>query len=203
MKDRIRARKIRVRKRMIAQRGALSAEAVRESSEAIRRRVLALSEVAEARVIHCYVSAKPNEVDTRRLISEALEEGKRIVVPVTKLWQRRLDHSEIEYLDELEPSVFGLLEPKEECRRRIGIGEIDLVIVPGLAFDPRGNRIGFGGGFYDRFLSKVQAPKIALAYSFQVLEKIEAGPHDVRMDKVVTDERVYDCRCGTKKMIDF
>lgn len=192
MKDRIHARKIRVRKRMIAQRKALSGEAVRESSEAIRRRLLALSEVAEARVIHCYVSAKHNEVDTRRLISEALEEGKRIVVPVTDLGQRRLDHSEIKCLDELERSVFGLLEPKKECRRLIGIGEVDLVIVPGLAFDPQGNRIGFGGGFYDRFLSEVQAPKIALAYSFQVVEKIEAGPHDVRMDKVVTDERVYD-----------
>ncbi len=192
-----------MRKRMIAQRKALSAEAVRESSEAIRRRLLALSEVAEARVIHCYVSAKHNEVDTRRLISDALEEGKRIVVPVTDLRQRRLDHSEIKCLDELERSVFGLLEPKEEYRRPIGINEIDLVIVPGLAFDPQGNRIGFGGGFYDRFLSVVQAPKIALAYSFQVLEKIEAGPHDVRMDKVVTDERVYDGTTRHKKMIDF
>jgi 5-formyltetrahydrofolate cyclo-ligase len=184
---------------MIAQREALSGEVVRESGEAIRRRILGLSEVAEARVIHCYVSAKNNEVDTRRLISVALEEGKRIVVPVTDLWNRRLDHSEIKCLDELERSIFGLLEPREECRRLIGIDEIDLVIVPGLAFDPQGNRIGFGGGFYDRFLSEIRAPKIALAYSFQVVEKIEEGPHDVRMDKVVTDERVYDCAIDHEK----
>ena len=199
MKDQIRVRKIRVRKRMIARREALPGEVVRESGEAIRRRILGLSEVAEARVIHCYVSAKNNEVDTRRLILEALEEGKRIVVPVTDLRQRRLDHSEIKGLDELERSVFGLSEPKEACRRFIGIDEIDLVIVPGLAFDSRGNRIGFGGGFYDRFLSEVRAPKIALAYSFQVVEAIEADPHDVRMDKVVTDEQVYDCTTGHEK----
>jgi len=199
MKDHIRDKKKRVRKRMIAQREALSGEAVRESGEAIWRRILGLSEVAEARVIHCYVSAKNNEVDTRRLISVALEEGKRIVVPVTDFWNRRLDHSEIKCLDELERSMFGLLEPREECLRFIGIGEIDLVIVPGLAFDPQGNRIGFGGGFYDRFLSDIRAPKIALAYSFQVVEKIEEGPHDVRMDKVVTDERVYDCAIDHEK----
>jgi len=178
---------------MIAQRRVLSAETVRKSSEAIRSRIVGLPEYAEARVVHCYVSAKNNEVDTRRLISEALEEGKRIVVPVTNVRQQRLDHSEIKHLDELEPSVFGLSEPKEETRRRIGIDEIELVIVPGLAFDPRGHRIGFGGGFYDRFLSEVQAPKIALAYSFQVLEAIEVDPHDVKMDKIVTDERIYDC----------
>ncbi len=202
MKDQIRAQKIRVRKRMLAQRKALSAEAVRESSEAIRRQIVGLWEYAEARVIHCYVSAKHNEVDTRRLISGAFEEVKRIVVPLTDL-RRRLDHSEIKGLDELERGVFGLLEPKEQCRRRIGIGEIDLVIVPGLAFDPRGNRVGFGGGFYDRFLSEVQVPKVALAYSFQVVERIEAGPHDVRMDKVVTEGQVYDCAARHKKMIDF
>ena len=193
MKDQVRARKIRVRKGMIAQRRALSAEAVRERSAAIRSRLVGLPEYAEARVVHCYVSAKNNEVDTRRLISDALEEGKRIVVPVTDVRQRRLDHSEIVSLDELEPSVFGLLEPKEACRRLIGIVEMDLVIVPGVAFDPRGHRIGFGGGFYDRFLREVRAPKIALAYSFQVLEAIEVDPHDVKMDQIVTDERIYDC----------
>ena len=193
MRDRIHVRKIRVRKGMIAQRRALSAEAIEKSGEAIRSRIVGLPEYAEARVVHCYVSAKSNEVDTRRLISDALEEGKRIVVPVTNVRGRRLDHSEIVSLDELEPGVFGLSEPKEETKRFVGIDEMDLVIVPGLAFDPRGHRIGFGGGFYDRFLSEVRAPKIALAYSFQVLEAIEVDRHDVKMDKIVTDERVYDC----------
>ena len=197
MKDRIHVRKTRVRKRMITQRRALSVEAVQKSSEAIRSRIVGLPEYAEARVVHCYVSAKNNEVDTRRLISDALEEGKRIVVPVTNVRGRRLDHSEIVSLDELQPGVFGLSEPKEETKRFVGIDEMDLVIVPGLAFDPRGNRIGFGGGFYDRFLSEVRAPKIALAYSFQVLAAIEVDPHDVKMDKIVTDERVYDCT-GTR-----
>ncbi|MFH1008434.1 MAG: 5-formyltetrahydrofolate cyclo-ligase [Candidatus Latescibacterota bacterium] len=201
MTDQIHGEKNGIRKKLLAQRRALSEEAVRECGEAIRRRLVGLPEYKDARVIHTYVSDKHNEADTWRLMSLALEEGKRILVPVTNVRNRRLDHSEIKSLDELEPSVFGLSEPRAECRRLVGAGEIDLVIVPGVAFDPWGNRIGFGGGYYDRFLSEVQAPKIALAYSFQVLGEIKTDPHDVSMDRLVTEERVYDCR--VKKIVDF
>ena len=186
--------KAAIRKGMVQRRGNLSQEDAREKCRAIARRMLALPEYKGSEVVHCYVSAKNNEVDTHHVIERALKDGKRVLIPVTNLADRSLLHSELISLDELERSTFGLLEPKQEYIRPVDAEEIDLVIVPGLAFDLRGNRIGFGGGVYDRFLAPLNAPKISLAYQFQILHEIETDPHDVRVDKIVTEAGVYEVR---------
>lgn len=182
--------KTEIRRRILERRRALPHEDMERRSAAIRSRLFELEEYRRARTIHCYVSVK-GEVDTRQLIERALRSGKRVVVPVVDPERRTLLHSEIASLDELTTGSFGLLEPKQEDLRSIRLPEIDLVIVPGVAFDAKGDRIGFGGGFYDHFLKDMRVPKISLAYEFQILERIPVSPHDVRMDKVVTEYRVH------------
>jgi len=100
-------------------------------------------------------------------------------------------HSEIKSFDELKKGTFGILEPPQDRFRKVRISEFDLVIVPGIAFDLTGHRIGFGGGFYDSFLGSITATKIALAYEFQIVDEIPTRAEDVKIDILVTEKSVY------------
>ena len=113
------------------------------------------------------------------------------MVPIADLKKRVLYHSEIKDFSDLEIGTFGVLEPKEECIRPVMPEKLDIVIVPGLAFDLQGNRIGYGGGFYDGFLKGLSAPKIALAYEWQIVNCVPSDEHDVKVDKIVTEDRIY------------
>ncbi|CUS91999.1 5-formyltetrahydrofolate cyclo-ligase, partial [Candidatus Kryptonium thompsonii] len=95
-------------------------------------------------------------------------------------------------ISELKKSTFGILEP--EKIREVGLSEIDLVLVPAIAVDRFGNRIGFGAGYYDKFLSQVNCPKIALVYDFQIVDKIETSPSDVPVDFIVTETEIISCK---------
>lgn len=182
--------KAEIRRRILARRKTLSPEDMERRGTAIQSRLVELEEYRRARTIHCYVSVK-GEADTHRLIDRARQFRKRIVVPIVGPERRTLRHSEISSLDQLTDGPFGLLEPRREHVRPVDLSEIDLVIVPGVAFDSQGNRIGFGGGFYDNFLKEVRVPKIGLAYEFQIVDRIPVATHDRKVDKVVTEYRVY------------
>ena len=169
----------------------LDAAVAEQMSGAILSNLRILEPFERATGIHTYVSSKKNEVNTRRLIADALKAGKRIVVPVTNREHHRLDHSEILSLDELAPGTFGIMEPA--TRRAIGLDIVDVIIVPVVGVDRRGNRIGFGKGYYDRFLKLVDKPKVALAYAFQVVEEVPSDPEDVSVDFVVTEKGVLEC----------
>ena len=190
----IRSEKARIRQEMIARRRGLSGEAIVQKGRSILRHLLALPEYRDARLIHSFVSM-PGEVDTRGLIEEALASGKRVVVPVVVKGRRNLRHAEIGALEDLRPEgSWGLPQPPPERIRAVDTEEIGLVIVPGLAFDLRGNRIGFGAGYYDRFLGGVISPKVAVAYAFQILSEVPVTERDVPVDMVVTEEGAHRCR---------
>jgi len=180
-----------VRKRTLRAREELGTEVAQELSGRILRHLKELELFRNAKVIHTYVSTKPNEVDTRRLIQEVLRSGRRVAVPITNRLRKALDHSEILGLEDLKPGTFGILEPATP--RPVDEALLDLVIVPVVAVDRHGNRVGFGGGYYDRFLKGVHCPKVALAYSFQVLEEIPSAPGDERVDFIVTEDGVVKC----------
>ncbi len=180
-----------IRQRIHQQRLALSAADVRRRGDTVRGRLVGMDLYGRAGCLGCYASVK-NEVDTHRLIQAALDEGKRVGVPATQE-KGVMTHLEIHTFSSLRPGPFGLLEPGGTGRVEIPPGELDLVVVPGIAFDRRGNRIGFGGGYYDRFLVRTAAPKIGLAYDFQVLDRLPTDPHDIRLDFLVTEEAVYTC----------
>jgi 5-formyltetrahydrofolate cyclo-ligase len=141
-----------------------------------------------------YISAKPGEVNTHGLIRGALEQGRRVCVPITHPGSPDLEVVEITSLDPLVSGHFGLLDPAPENCRPLNGPEWDLVIAPGVAFDRRGHRIGFGRGYYDRLLARTKTPAIALAFSFQIVPEFEVSEYDIDMDYIVTDEEVIIVR---------
>jgi 5-formyltetrahydrofolate cyclo-ligase len=189
-KDRKRA----IRAEALAARRALTPEQASQKSTAILDRLRSLPEVESARALLVYVSSKDNEVDTLRLISSAIESGRKVLVPVAVTSTRKMVWSELRSLDELEPSTFSIMEPKEDCIRLVEHGETDAALVPGIAFDVAGHRIGYGGGYYDRFLASFSGKKVALAYELQVYESIPSEPHDLPVDVIATEDRIIKCR---------
>ena len=181
-----------IRKEKLSERLHLAENVVEESSRAIKERLAAIPEFSNAKTVFVYVSAK-NEVSTAEVIKELLDAGKRVLVPVSNPDKKELTASELLDLSELGNGHFGILEPKKEFVRPAAADGIDISIIPGTAFDEHGNRLGYGHGYYDRFLSQTKAPVIALAYEFQIVDKIEPDIYDVKVNKIVTEKRVIGC----------
>lgn len=175
-------------------RGNLSKEEVFEKSKKIKKRLFQMDEFKKADNVLFYVSYD-NEVITHEMIKEYLSGGKRVFVPVTDKQNRCLNISRLERWDDLVMGAYGILEPKMESMKEVSIDIIDLVIVPGVAFDESGNRLGHGMGYYDSFLKKSdKVASIGLAFEFQVVDFVPFEKHDMSLDKIITEERVIDCR---------
>ncbi len=191
-KEAMRTRKERLRKRVLAVRMGLDRSQVEVGGQAILERVLGLEAYRRAKLVHTYISSKENEVNTRALIGTCLAQGKRVAVPVVLPGTRTMAHALIDGLDQLVGGPYGLAQPDPAAAIWLpSEARIDLVVVPGLAFDRRGHRIGWGGGYYDRFLAHVQTIKIGLCYDELVLDCIPSEPHDVPMDRVVAETAIY------------
>jgi 5-formyltetrahydrofolate cyclo-ligase len=175
-----------LRKRHLEKRESLLPEEVLKRSEKIKKALFRLSEYKQSKTILFYVS-KGNEVRTIEMIKEALKE-KTVVVPKADKKNKRLLISKIKSLDELDEGCFGILEPVTISK--IEIKDIDLIIVPCVAFDKSCNRIGHGGGYYDRFLKKIKIPRIGLAFESQIADEIPCEPHDIKLDRIITEKRV-------------
>lgn len=133
-----------------------------------------------------------NEVSTMEIIEELIKKSKKVSVPVCISDTSQLIASHILDLGELIPSQFGLLEPRKDLIRPVDPKELDIVVVPGLAFDRNLNRLGYGKGYYDRFLPNLSSKslKIGLAYSFQIIEKVPVDDYDIRLDLIITEEEI-------------
>lgn len=155
----------------------------------IGKKLLSVTEFKKAATVCFYVS-KPLEVDTRGIIRRSLKLGKRVLVPRMDAQKKRLGLCEIKGLGDLKLGAFGVLEPIPTRTRKAKITEVDCIIVPGVGFDRKRNRLGHGLGFYDRFLARLpkRAKKIGLAFSFQIVRKIPRQAHDIAMDKVLTEK---------------
>ena len=132
-----------------------------------------------------------SEWDTRALLEAALARAKRVALPRVNLATRMLDICAITRLEhDAAPGYRGIPEPGAHCSL-IDIATIDWVLVPGVAFDPDGHRIGYGGGYYDRLLPllRADARRVAAAFELQLVARVPAAPHDVAVDAVVTEAR--------------
>ena len=181
-----------IRQEKLRLRRSLSPVELQTLSDAIADRLLALPEYKAAGTIECYV-AMPDEVQTVRIIGEALRVGKRVIVPVVDRAQRMLTFSELKHpAIELRAGHFGILEPASEYVRPLPLESAQLVIVPVVAWDERGNRIGHGAGYYDRALAPLpkHCVSFGLAAEAQRAAAIPAEAYDVRLDAVVTERRV-------------
>jgi len=144
----------------------------------------------DSKNIFVYVSFR-DEINTIKLIEKAFLDNKNVYVPKVYNSNKTMKAIKIDSLDNLEKNKMGILEPKND-NLSIDKNNIDLIIVPGAVFDEDFNRIGYGGGYYDRYLEEISYKnnKIALAYDFQIISKIEAEDHDIKMDYIITDKRI-------------
>lgn len=187
--------KQQIRRQAHANRAALSDKD--SLSQAICAKFADLPEYAAAGTVMFYVDAR-SEVRTRHFLPAALVHGKRIVVPYCVEDVLELFH--LESMDELATGMYKILEPRDELRRvpekRVAVNELDLVMVPGVAFDRRGARMGHGKGYYDKLLEHAQAdaPLVALAFECQLFPEISTQAHDIFMDLIVSEQAIYPGR---------
>ena len=187
-----------IRKERLAERDQLDAAQRRNKSEQIQSLLLEQPVVAKAKHLFLYVHFR-SEVETLALIKHCLAKGKTVSVPVTLRKESRLLAVQItDPATQLQPGCFGILEPTDEqiARATIDPTGIDAILVPGSVFDPLGGRLGYGGGYYDRFLTQdaPQARRIGLAYAFQMVEQVPMEAHDQYMDMIITEQQVYACK---------
>lgn len=174
--------KSEIRKWVKERRSSLETASETGWNEAICRQLLNLNDIRYAFCVYCYASFH-GEVSTWRFMEALLRQGKYIAVP--KVAGKELEFYAISGEKDLEEGVMGIMEPKSSCLK-IRDPEAP-VIVPGIAFDREGNRIGYGGGYYDRFFQ--QEPhhrRIAVAYDFQIFDKIPSEAHDKPVDCIIT-----------------
>ena len=193
MESAVQDRKNALRKEAHANRKA------QENKDELSRRIvnafMALPEYASAETVMFYVAVRA-EVRTRFDLPTALESGKTIVVP----WcndDGELELFRLDSMEELEIGMYKILEPAQNLRnlpeKQVHVEDLDLIMVPGVGFDSRGARMGHGKGYYDKLLehARKDTPLVALAFECQMFEDIPVAEHDVFMDMVITEEKVY------------
>jgi len=195
--EEIRSAKRALRELIGRRRRELPQPAKKRSSRIIVGSLIDLPCYRGAETVMLYVHL-PDEVRTTQLLADAAERGKRVVVPYCD--GRHLGLFQVEELEELEPGTFGVLEPQPELRgdpaRNVAPEQLDLIVVPGVAFDAHGGRLGRGKAYYDGLLSSVRPDTalVALAFECQIVDEVPMQPHDVYMHQVITEERVYTAR---------
>jgi 5-formyltetrahydrofolate cyclo-ligase len=180
-----------IRREALGRRDVIPRAVKRIKDLLIKEMLLSLPEFGRARIVLCYASFR-SEVETMAIITESLAGGKRVVLPKVDRKKRRLELYEVKDASELSPGYMGIPEPSFTGERSVSIKDIDLVIMPGAAFDLSGNRLGYGGGYYDVLLAESgkDMTKIALAYEEQIVGSVPSEDHDVKVDIIVTDKSI-------------
>lgn len=177
-----------LRKQIISIREALSQDLREEYNKKIFEKLIVREDYNNAKVIFIYVSNK-SEVCTIDIIKHALDQGKTVCVPKVISKEEGMKAIKIGDLSELKKGFMDILEPEYEEAKVIKEEDIDMVITPGVAFDKEGGRLGYGGGFYDRFfkLTRKDCKNIALAYHIQLVDRVPVGKQDVKVHDIITD----------------
>ncbi len=194
-------RKRKLRQEFLRKRNNLSRNEINAKSGKIENRLFALPEFQRAKTVMFYVSFR-SEVATGKMMRNAMK-MKKIAAPVVH-GEKIVAYEIKNPRRELSKGSFGIREPKKEFRRRVNRKEIDLVVVPGVAFDRRGGRLGYGRGYYDRFLGSKSAKVtknrshrcalVGLAFDLQIARGIPLKKKDVRVDKILTESEIIDCK---------
>lgn len=182
--------KEQLRQDALQSRRALPRSSVAEMSRRVAENVFSLGEYQSARRIASYV-ARADEVQTSLILERALIEGKSVAVPLVDPSSDEMLFLEIRSLGDLSPGKFGILEPKR-TGQPVSLDETDMVLVPLIAWDKRGHRIGYGRGYFDRALSgRGGSIAVGLAFDSQTVPHVPEGPSDVQLDLVVTEKNTF------------
>ena len=181
-----------LRRLLKALRKSLSINQRAEYNEIIFQQVLNLPSYQEATWVYCYITTQ-SEVDCIPIIQQAFNDGKKVAVP--KVIDKDMEFYEISSLDECVEGTFHILEPISSHKVVPEQGKKTLILVPGLAYDYEKNRMGYGKGYYDRYFHKYgeeNFERIAIAYDLQIVKEIPSEPLDVRVDKIITEYKIYE-----------
>lgn len=181
-----------LRERGLAQRRSLSVRERHAMSARIRDNLNQMGEFQAAPLILTYVSAKDGEVETLPLIVALTQGGRRVAVPSVvsrgfMIWRQ------ITGVEQLVGSRFGIPEPGHDCLRIERFPADALILVPAIVYSPSGYRVGYGGGYFDRFLKDFPGVTIGVAFQMQVINNLPLEPHDVPVDRLVTDRGIIEC----------
>ena len=181
--------KKQIRQNMMLMRSALTTEEREKYSEEVLKILIQLENFKKARAIASFVDFR-NEVSMAPINDYILEANKALFLPYIDMATKTMTFHKVNDLSELNLSKFGILEPNPSIHERIDINTIDLVLTPGVAFDHTGHRLGYGGGFYDRFFEKLNqsVPRIGIAFSLQQIDKIPLEEHDLPLTGLITEE---------------
>jgi 5-formyltetrahydrofolate cyclo-ligase len=168
----------------------MTSNEIKDYSSTITNKLLGTNEYKYCSTVFCYVSFN-QEVLTRDIIINSFELGKKVAVP--RIVGNKMIFYYINNFEELKPGTLNILEPITENVAMPNENENNLIIVPGLAFDEKFNRIGYGKGYYDKFFLEyrnIPMYKIALAYDMQVLKELPAETHDIKLDQIITQSKI-------------
>jgi 5-formyltetrahydrofolate cyclo-ligase len=179
-----------IRIKVLAARDSLLPGQRTAKSREIEERLFSLPEFKAARIVLFFASFR-SEVDTGPMIRRALTFGKRVVLPKVKGTELEL-YEIADWERDVSPGTWGIPEPHEN--RPVRLDEIDLILVPGAAFDCQGNRLGYGAGFYDKLLSAFTKTTVALAFEAQIVPRVPAELHDIPIHKIMTERRVIEAK---------
>lgn len=185
MKDLLRSKAIKLR-------DSLTPDQIHSKSIKIIDKLINLEQFKTSKTIMCYINIR-SEVVTESFINKCLENHKIVAVPYINFFEEsEMIASQIfDIKNNVEIVKYGIIQPKKNMVREIDPKKIDLIVVPGVAFDEGRNRLGYGKGYFDRFLSKVSnnCLKIGIAFEIQIFERIPVQKHDISMDIVITEDR--------------
>jgi 5-formyltetrahydrofolate cyclo-ligase len=177
-----------LRRKMLESRKALSAEDYMGKSLIIQQRLISTEEYSHSEVLALYSSIK-KEVDTHQVIEMSLRSGKKVILPAVS--DGRLLFRELKEISDLHKGKYGILEPP--ATSKVFAPDLaDLIVLPGIAFDLKGHRVGYGKGYYDKSLHHLegQGKLVAVCYDFQLVEEIAGEAHDVKVDMIITEKRI-------------
>ena len=187
MTDSIHIQKLKLRKKIKFERTQIPTDVFNARGLLIKNHLLSLITNRNITTIHCFISIKRLfEVDTYALINELLLLGKNVIVPIMN--SDELSHSELISLEEINLNQWGVMEPK--TRICTNLDTIEIILVPSLALDKKGNRLGYGKGYYDKFLTSIKALKIGLVFEDFVYDTIPFDNHDVKLNGFVTEKGI-------------
>jgi 5-formyltetrahydrofolate cyclo-ligase len=179
-----------IRKRIMTLRNAMTPEAIAAKSGEIVWRLTELPEIRDSSTLMVFLNFG-SEVVTDELIVWGWDTGKRIVVPLCRPEGRVITPCRIDSFADLETGHYGIREPKADRLRLVSREEIDAVLIPAVAFDRRGYRVGYGGGYYDRFLPQVpRAARIGAVFACQIVPEVPIDRYDVQVERITTEEGI-------------
>ena len=188
--------KIAIRKMIVQKREELGGLEKEEKNIAIAQRLFGMDEFKKSKTIFCFLSTS-FEVQTERIILESLRLGKQVLVPLLDPGGENLKASRIPSMDiDFVIGEYGVRQPAPKFRNIVPFSNIDFVVVPGLAFDSFGNRIGYGGGFYDKFFKKItgNVSRVAVGYDFQLFNLVPHSDLDEPVHFLITETKALRCR---------